>query len=123
MYKTRQEASTLLAADVEIYRDLIARTIQNPSTPAETASRLKIIIKAKPKHNPIEKFVIAQGLVTNVDYLIDLLSEASEADRVVVAKALQQLTKQKIGPDPAEWKKWRSKKQIGKSTTKTGEPK
>ncbi len=123
LYKNRQEASKALSADFESYRDLVARTIRKPSTPPETVSRLKMIVKAKPKQKPADEFVTAQGLVTNIDYLIDLLSEASKADRTIVAKALQQLTKQKFGPDPAEWKKWWSKKQAGKSTTKTGEQK
>ncbi len=113
-YKKRQEASKALAADFESYRSLIARTIMQSSTPPETASRLKTIVKSNPKQNQIDEFVTTQELVSNVDYLIDLIvGKASESDRAVVAKALQRLTKQKFGPDPAKWKKWRSGRKTG----------
>jgi hypothetical protein len=123
LYKKRQEAGKALAADFESYRDLIVRTIREPSTPPETVSRLKMIVKAKPKQKPADEFVTAQKLTANVGYLVNLLGEVKPADRAIVAKALRQLTKQKFGPDPAKWKKWWSKKQSGKSTTKPGEPK
>ncbi len=123
LYKKRQEAGKALAGDFESYRDLITRTIRNPSTPPETASRLKTIVKAKPKQKPADEFVTAQKLTANVGYLVDLLGEVKPSDRAIIAKALQQLTKQEIGPDPAKWKKWWSKKQAGKSTTKTGKQK
>ncbi len=117
LYKKRQEAGKALASDFESYRDLIARTIREPSTPPETVSRLKMIVKAKPKQKPADEFVTAQGLTANVGYLIDLIGEVKPADRAIVARALQRLTKQKFGPDPIAWKKWWSQKNTAAPTT------
>ncbi len=117
LYKKRQEASKALAADFDSYRNLIARTIRKPSTPPETVSRLKMIVKARPKQKPTDEFVTAQGLTANVGYLVNLLGETKPADRAIVARTLQRLTKQKFGSDHAAWKKWWSQKNTTAPTT------
>ncbi|MCK4624197.1 MAG: hypothetical protein KAV00_02725 [Phycisphaerae bacterium] len=116
LYKKRQEASKALAADFDSYRFLIAQAIRKPSTPPETVSRLKMIVKARPKQKLVDEFVTVQGLTANVGYLVNLLGEVKPADRAIVAKALQRLTKQKFGPDPIAWKKWWSLKQTRESS-------
>ncbi|MCK4624196.1 MAG: hypothetical protein KAV00_02720, partial [Phycisphaerae bacterium] len=119
-FKKRQEATGILSTQFARYRELIEQAAKKKSNPPETASRLKKIVKENTRQDDIEEFVTGRKLATNVGYLIRLIGDVPADDRAVVAGALQRLTKQKFGPDPIAWKKWWSKKQTGKSTTKTG---
>ncbi len=116
LFKKRQEATRLLSKNFADYRKLILQAMKQATISPEARSRLKIIIKENADYqpNPIDDFVTDQGLVSDVDYLVGLIGKVPVADRAVVARALQRLTKQKFGPDPDAWRKWWSQKQATK---------
>lgn len=122
-FKKRREATEILSTQFARYRALIEQVAKKKTNPPETASRLKKIVGENTRQDDIDKFVTGRKLATNVGYLIWLIGDAPADDRAAVAGALQRLTNQKLGPDPAKWKKWWSQKQADEAIGKSEKPK
>lgn len=105
-FKKREQATKALSANFRRYRDLIGEAMKRASTSPEALTRLRRIVAANADQDEVDQFVAARKLTEDIAYLIYLVQEVEAADRGTVVRALEGLTKQKLGPDPAAWKRW-----------------
>lgn len=105
-FKQREQATKTLSKNFARYRRLIKAAMSKASNPLEVASRLRRIVQANAGQDEIEEFIDSQRIDQDVAYLIELLGEADPPGRSAIIAALERLTKQKLGPNPAAWDKW-----------------
>lgn len=105
-FKKREEATKALSANFGRYRDLIEQAAKEPTLSPEAASRLGKIVAENSDRDQVDQFIAARKLTEDVGYLVYLMQEVEEGERAEVARALKDLTGQRLGPDPAAWRKW-----------------
>ncbi len=108
-FSVRDKASRLLNERFEIYKDLIQERLKDAGTSQEAAARLGKILASHPEAEKVTQTIAALDLTRDPAYLITLLEEAT-ADRPKVAAHLQAVTGQRLGEDPAAWKRWLQEK-------------
>jgi hypothetical protein len=74
--------------------------------PPESATRLDRVITEIQRQRRIDALAESLGLADDTPYLIRLLQEAPEPERPSIEKALERLTGQRLGANPAAWQTW-----------------
>jgi hypothetical protein len=105
-FAIRDNASKLLSERYEIYKDLIAATLKDPSISVETERRLQKIRAAHADSQKVTQVIAALDLLNDAEFLIGLLDETAAPERGPIAARLEQVTGQRLGQDVAAWRKW-----------------
>ncbi len=121
-YAKREEATKLLSEGFLRYSDAIENAAKKASEP-ETADRLKKILQDNAGTRKITGMVSSLKLTQDPQMLVLLLKDAREADRELLAKALEKTTGQKFGTDAAAWEKWLASQGIKLTPPKVDKPK
>jgi hypothetical protein len=108
-FAVRERASRLLSKGFEVYKDLIRERLQDPATSLETRNRLQKVVSAHADAERVGQVVAAFDLTRDARYLVSLLDHVDAAESPRLIRHLEQVTGQKLGPDPAAWKEWAKK--------------
>ena len=107
---SRENASKSLIRRYAIYEDLIKKELERKPS-LEIRKRLERIVTQHADLPRITKAIAALELLHDSHFLVSLLDDASAAEVPLVIQHLEKTTKQKLGNDPAAWKKWANKQQ------------
>jgi hypothetical protein len=110
----REEATQRLMEHGVRHGDWIEAARKAPNLSPEAATRLdRVLTNVRPRRRA-DALAAALGLAEDPACLVRLLGEAPETDRPHVAAALERITGQKLGLDPAAWEAWWKERQKGK---------
>lgn len=109
-FNIRQAATKALSEKAFRYWPLIEKASKE-SPSAEVRDRLVKVITANAAQREMEQVISSLGLLKDTGYLILLLEKVGAPDRPAVAAHLRSRTRQKLGDDPAGWKRWWTAKQ------------
>ena len=104
-FHRREAATKALSEAFARYAALVKETLKKPPS-VEVKERLEGVLGAHADQQEVEEFVSSMGLLSDVGYLVQLTAKAAGADRVAAGRRLEKLTGQKLGSDPAAWKRW-----------------
>lgn len=120
-YAKREEATKLLSEGFLRFADSIEDAAKNASNP-ETADRLKKILQDNAGTRKVTGMVSSLKLTRDPQMLVLLLKDAKDADRELLARALETATGQKLGTDAAAWEKWLADQGIKLAPPKLDKP-
>jgi hypothetical protein len=109
-FAIRDRASKALNERFEIYKDLIQERLKDSSISQEAAARLQKIMAGHPDAPKVSQTIAALDLLRDPVYLVGLLDGAAPAERAKVFEQLVTVTGQRLGDDPAAWKRWLEQK-------------
>jgi hypothetical protein len=104
--ETRERARRLLANLYDQYKDLIERTIEDKSAPAEVRAQLTRIVSEESDSKLVRQTIAALNLLNDPQYIVSFLEDAQPRESVGIARHLESITGKKLGTDAAAWKEW-----------------
>ena len=105
-FNTREAATKELTDQYGRYRTLISAAIADATTSVEAADRLQKIQELHPEDKKARQLITGMGLLDDPVFLAGVLSNAGPEQRPAVVRRLEKVTGQKLGDNPARWKKW-----------------
>ena len=108
-FEAREKATRLLNERFALYQGLIRERLQEKALPLEVRTRLKNLVAEHPDAQRASQTVAVLNLPQDAAYVVSLLDHVAAPDAARVISALEKLTGQKLGSDPAAWKEWAKK--------------
>jgi hypothetical protein len=105
-YPTRQDATKRLLDNYARWRPVILKEMNKRQLSREAKSRLEGVMKANTDVNQSGQLMDALGLLSNPEYLVEILDRTKDDGRDAVVKQLRKVTEQDIGDDVDAWKAW-----------------
>jgi hypothetical protein len=105
-YPTRQDATKRLLDNYARWRPVILKEMNKRQLSREAKSRLEGVMKANTDVNQSGQLMDALGLLSNPEYLVEILDRTKDDGRDAVVKQLRKVTEQDISDDVDAWKAW-----------------
>ncbi|MFO7897561.1 MAG: hypothetical protein R6V58_00700 [Planctomycetota bacterium] len=105
-FREREAATKELKKVAAQFLPHIRAALEDPPS-AEVKERLEAVLTAAGDVGEVHNVIDGLDLLDDVDYLIELLGRVEQPRRPAIADRLHEMTGQKLGPDPAAWKRWK----------------
>ena len=108
-FDDRDSAAKELTERFSEFSDLVDQRINDKNTPAEARNRLQAIAESQTGSQQARQTIALLNLLNDPKYIISILDEVAPHENIKLIKRLEEITGEKPGPDPADWRRWAKK--------------
>lgn len=105
----RESATKDLTERFSQFSDLVDQRINDKATAPEARNRLQGIAQSQTDSQQARQTIALLNLLNDPKFIISLLDEVAPHENVKLIKRLEQLTGEKLGTEPTDWKRWAQK--------------
>ncbi len=100
-FAARDAATETLRSQRDLYRETIARALEQSDLTLEVRTRLNRILQTDATDNEVDRFIREQDLVNSPEYLVGLLTPSDDELNQLICRQLERITGESFTPSQA----------------------